>query len=138
MKDTSLVDLFQLQPSALIVSPKKEIETIKTDDKLEEDFEKSRDNIKNVLELSKTVLKESIELCRSLDNPRAFEATSSLITAITGASKDLLELHEKFNKLKNQEKQTEQSIGVQNNTQQNIFFKGTSMELLELIKNNKT
>lgn len=132
MKDTSLVDLFQLQPSALIVSPKKEIETIKTDDKLEEDFEKSRDNIKNVLELSKTVLKESIELCRSLDNPRAFEATSSLITAITGASKDLLELHEKFNKLKNQEKQTEQNIGVQNNTQ--IVFKGTSMELLELIK----
>ena len=111
-------------------------DVIETDKRLDEDFEKSRENIKNVLDHSSKILEDIIELSHITDSPRAFEATSSLITAITGASKDLLELHEKYNKLKNQEKQTEQTITNQTNIQNNVVFRGSTRELLELIKNN--
>ena len=112
-----------------IVEPNKNLDT-----QLESDFELSRTNIMNVLEHSSSILDSVIELCKITDSPRAFEATSSLITAITSASKDLIEVHERYNKLKNIE--TQQNITTQNNVQNNIVFKGTSKELLELIKSN--
>lgn len=107
------------------------------DNQLDLDFETSRSSINNVLGHSTKTLENLLELCRETDSPRCFEATSSLITAITTASKDLLELHEKYNKLKNGKLAAEVStIGTQQNIQNNIVFKGTSLELLELIKTN--
>lgn len=106
---------------------------------LNEDFKLARDSISSVLETSKTTMKSLVDLSNETDSPRAFEAISTLITAISSAAKDLLSLHEFKSTIRNNKKQKTENSNPQNQTniQNNIMFKGSTKELLEMIRTQK-
>lgn len=106
---------------------------------LNEDFKLARDSISSVLETSKTTMKSIVDLSNKTDSPRAFEAISTLITAISSAAKDLLSLHEFKSTIRNNKKQKNENSNPQNQTniQNNIMFKGSTKELLEMIRTQK-
>lgn len=108
--------------------PKEDLES------LEDDFQLARESISSLLETSKDTMKNLVELCAATDSPRAFEAISGLITSVASASKDLLSLHETVSKIKNQKESSSSSPLNQTNIQNNIVFKGSTKELLEIIK----
>lgn len=99
---------------------------------LENDFELARSSINEVLNLSGNTLTNLLEILKQTDNARVGELATNLMSTISTVSKDLLELHEKYSKLKNQSKQA--SVVNQTNIQNNIMFKGSSKGLLDLIK----
>lgn len=99
---------------------------------LENDFELARNSINEVLNLSGNTLNNLLEILKQTDNARVGEVATNLMSTISTVSKDLLELHEKYSKLKNQSEQA--SVVNQTNIQNNIMFKGSSKGLLELIK----
>lgn len=108
-------------------------QTILSDDTLNQDFQKARLSINSILDTSELALDRLMDVVKDTDSPRAFEVAATLISTISNASKDLLEVHERIRKLK-QHSVTSQNPGNQTNIQNNIVFKGTSKDLLELVK----
>lgn len=99
---------------------------------LEADFETARNSIQEALETSNSVLENLVEILKQTDSARAGEVAANLIGTISSVAKDLIEIHEKYNRLKTK---PENSITQQTNIQNNILFKGSSKELLDMIKN---
>ncbi len=98
---------------------------------LEEDFKTSRETIHSVIKTTEKTLENLIEVMKATDSPRAFEVGNQLLSTLSSVSKDLLEIHERYRKLK----EKKDVPAVQNNTQNNItVFSGTTKELLQMIK----
>ncbi len=137
--DQNLASLFLPRPGNEMVL-KEDNELIREEPKedleaLEDDFQLARESISSLLETSKDTMKNLVELCAATDSPRAFEAISGLIASVASASKDLLSLHETVSKIKNQKESSSSSSPLnQTNIQNNIVFKGSTKELLEIIK----
>jgi hypothetical protein len=134
--EENLASLFLPRPGNAVIL-KEDNELIKDEPKedleaLEDDFQLARESISSLLETSKDTMKNLVELCAATDSPRAFEAISGLIASVASASKDLLSLHETVSKIKNQKESS--SPLNQTNIQNNIVFKGSTKELLEIIK----
>lgn len=135
--EENLASLFLPRPGNEIVL-KEDNELIENEPKedleaLEDDFQLARESISSLLETSKDTMKNLVELCAATDSPRAFEAISGLIASVASASKDLLSLHETVSKIKNQKESSSSPLN-QTNIQNNIVFKGSTKELLEIIK----
>lgn len=109
------------------------------DEQLESDFKTSRETIRSVIESAEETLENLIEVVKETDSPRAFEVANQFLVTISNASKDLLDVHEKYRKLK-MKKQMEIPTNLQNtqiNNNNNVtVFSGNGRELLELIKGN--
>lgn len=130
-----IAQLFFPQVDSPIVSieEKKPQESLVYQETLESDFDKARTSINSILDTSELALDRLMDVVKDTDSPRAFEVAATLISTISNASKDLLELHEKLHRLKEKTSQTVPPVN-QTNIQNNIAFKGTSKDLLELIK----
>jgi len=102
-------------------------------DTLTSDFSNARSSINSILKTSEVALDRLMDVVKDTDSPRAFEVAATLIATISNSSKDLLELHEKLHRLKEKTNQANSPVN-QTNIQNNIAFKGTSKDLLELIK----
>lgn len=152
IKETKLVDkeissLFinkseEIKDSNIIIYDNK-INEIDDDDikELENDFLESRSAILDILATSKEALEDTLLIAKDTDSPRGMEVASNMMNMISNVAKDLLELHERYdkiktNKIKKQEENNQQGNNVYNNTN-NLNFYGTSTDLLELIKNTK-
>ena len=105
--------------------------TIDFEKSLEEDFNTSRKTIHSVIQTTEKTLEHLIEVMKATDSPRAFEVGNQLLSTLSSVSKDLLEVHERYKKLKDKSN----TPAVQNNTQNNItVFSGTTKELLQSLK----
>lgn len=103
-------------------------------DCLDDDFKTSRETIKSVIELTTSQLTDLTEIMKASDSPRAFEVGNQLLTTLASVSKDLLEIHERYHKMKDKQLALNPPV-IQNNTQNNYsIFSGTTKELLRLIK----
>lgn len=96
---------------------------------LEDDFGLARRKVREALITSADSMQELAELARTSAHPRAFEALTGLATAITTASKDLVELHEKRKKIQEGEPQ-----GPTSETTNNNLFVGSTAELHAMLK----
>ena len=129
----------------VIIDDNKFLEISEEVDKdLEDDFAVARNAINNVLTVSDDTLTNLLELLKQTDNARVGEVAANLMGTISNASKDLLELHERYDKLKNKRitdnnlnNNLNNNINNQTNIQNNILFTGSSKQLLELIKETK-
>ena len=147
--DSNLASLFtntieeDNDPNIIVYNDRKEIEIeMETDNKLQElenDFQESRTAILDILTTSKEALTDTLLIAADTESPRGMEVASNMMTMISNVAKDLLELHERYDKIRTAKtkKQDDKQNGnnVYNN---NLNFYGTSNELLELIKKTKT
>lgn len=107
-------------------------------DTIDEDFDKARSVITDVLDKSQAALDGIIDLATLSQNPRSFEVVATLINSVTSASKDLLELSKKRQEIKNAQGTSTTNGGKNVNTinQQNVFV-GNTTDLLKMIKEQK-
>lgn len=115
-----------------------EAEIIDPHDTIDEDFDKARSVITDVLDKSQAALDGIIDLATLSQNPRSFEVVATLINSVTSASKDLLELSKKRQEIKNAQGTPTTNGGKNVNTinQQNVFV-GNTTDLLKMIKEQK-
>lgn len=118
----------QIVPINKIQSSVKDIEDA------EDDFKLARENIRDMLEQSKDIMEEYTELVKGTDAPRAFEVFSKMALSHAELAKNLMDLHEQKQKLK-QTSSTNPSESSTTNigNQQNIMV--SPAELVKMLKN---
>ena len=100
------------------------------DSAMEEDFETVRNNLHAMVRQGDGVVKSMISLARASDHPRAFEVVATLMKTLADLNNDILNLHDKKQKIKaNKPEKTGDTTNVQNNT----VFVGSPTELLKVL-----
>lgn len=101
-----------------------------TNDKIEDDYEVSRTNLRTILTQGQEALNKAIEVAQQSEHPRAFEVVGNLMKQLADINQQLLDLHQQKQKLDEPTK-SEKTKQVTNNA----IFVGSTTELNKLIKN---
>ena len=100
----------------------------------EDDFKLARENIRDMLEQSKDIMEEYTELVKGTDAPRAFEVFSKMALSHAELAKNLMDLHEQKQKLKQTSSTNPPESSTTNiGNQQNIMV--SPAELVKMLKN---
>lgn len=135
--DDTLSDVFNTEPMQVeplrgeiitttgdVIAPK--------DDKIEYDYEKTRSNLHGLLQSGQDALMHALEVAKSSEHPRAFEVVGNLMKQLSDVNAQLLDLHEKKQKLDlPASKKEEASKQVTNN---NAIFVGSTAELNKMLQ----
>jgi hypothetical protein len=92
-----------------------------------DDFEYARGNLISVIEKGQEALQGIVDVAGMSQHPRSYEVVATLISSVTNANKDLLELQKKKKDLLKAE---ESKTG---STTNNLFV-GSTADLLKMIK----
>jgi len=129
--DDSLSEVFDVQtiPKTEVITQDGEI--ISTGNKVEDDFDTSRNNLRILLQQGQEALQKSLDVAMQSEHPRAFEVVGNLMKQLADINQQLLDLHQQKQKLDEPSK-AEKAKQVTNN---NAIFVGSTAELNKLIKN---
>lgn len=100
----------------------------KPSDKIENDFDKARGNLHELLSQGQEALMHALEVAKQSEHPRAFEVVGNLVKQLADINQQLLDLHQQKSKLDGPK---DSSKSVTNNA----IFVGSTAELNKLIKN---
>ena len=107
---------------------------IHSDDKkvdINNDYEFARENLYSVIDKGTEALDSLLELAKVSEHPRAFEVVATLSKTLMDANKDLLNVQKKVKELQKEEEQSG------NDTKQNVtnaLFVGSTAELQKMLK----
>ena len=98
------------------------------DNEFKEDYEKSRENLYQLLDTGKDAVEGILEVAKETDHPRAYEVVGQLLKTVTDSNIQLLEIQQKRIDIENAEvKQGDTNI-------QNALFIGSTADLQKLMK----
>ena len=100
-------------------------------DKINNDYEYSRETYYELVEKGKQSLELMIEVARESEHPRAFEVLSGMIKNISDVNDRLMDLNKKKKDIDKKEE-----IKKIANTTNNLFF-GSTADLQKILKNEK-
>ncbi len=131
MNDT-LSKVFDLEP----IEPKNEIitkdgEILPTDTAIEDDFNTSRKNLRELLEQGQTALMHALDVARQSEHPRAFEVVGNLMKQLADVNQQLMDIHQQKKKLEDPGKESKDN---KPKTVNNNLFVGTTADLNKLLK----
>ena len=119
------LDLTPLEPT------KKELVVVKTDD----DYETAKGNMHNVLDVGTKAMTDLADMAQQSQDPRVYRVLTELISAMTTANKELMEIKAKQVDIRHKEEKA--SNGPQT-VNQNLFV-GSTADLLSILnKQNGT
>jgi ElaB/YqjD/DUF883 family membrane-anchored ribosome-binding protein len=98
-------------------------------DKIEQDYDKARSNIHDLLSKGQEALVNALEVAKQSEHPRAFEVVGNLVKQLTDVNQQLIDLHQQKAKL-DAPKDGEKKV-----TNNNAIFVGSTAELTRMIKN---
>jgi hypothetical protein len=128
--DESLSKVFDVEDvpdTEVVLRPSTEV--IQASDKIEADYDKSRENLHALLLNGQAALEHALEIAKSSEHPRAFEVVGNLIKQLADVNQQLLDIHQQRKKL------DEPAKGSQgNNVTNNSIFVGSTAELNNMIK----
>ena len=111
---------------------KKEVKDIKlSDDKTENDFNITRKNLKELIDRGSEAIDGILKIASEGDQPRAYEVAATLIKTVAEVNTDLMDLHKKMADMD----KTEVNV---NNTTNNAIYVGSTLELQDLINNDRS
>lgn len=133
--DESLSQIFDVEPTVIdhevIVAEGVVIE--KESNKIEDDYSQTRSNLYSLLQQGEDALLTALSVAKQSEHPRAFEVVGNLMSQLAGINKQLMELHEKKQKLDApSKKDDETNKQVTNN---NAIFVGSTSDLNKLLQN---
>lgn len=137
--DDKLSEVFDIEPmkqnevitkSGEVVIP----EHKEQDEKIDYDYEKSRNNLHSLLQNGQDALMHALEVAKSSEHPRAFEVVGNLMKQLADINEQLLKLHEKKQKL-DAPKEVKGEGPSKQVTNNNAIFVGSTSELSKLISN---
>jgi hypothetical protein len=128
--DENLSEILNMdpEPNQMIVKPPNAIEVTVDMDDADKDFQKARENLKELVNLGFLAIDGVLKVASEGDSPRAYEVVAQMIKAVAETNKDLVELHQRMKTIK-QDKYEQKTV---NNTT-NAIFLGSTKELQELI-----
>lgn len=93
----------------------------------DDDFEYARRNMRDIIEEGKAVLAAAASLAQTSESPRAFEVVGQLISHMTSANKDLIDLKKKRKDIEGEASQAHVGTTV------NAVFVGSTADLQKLV-----
>lgn len=121
----------------IAVSP----ELSENDQKLEDDIEKTRNNVSILMKSGDKALQSALALAVSAESPRAIEAFSTLLKTLSDINSSLLDAHVKVETVKQKKRgkgeNGEPAPQNQTNVQNIAVFNGTTEEALALLRSSK-
>lgn len=139
--DETLSDVFDLEPMSVksgeIITSSGEVVVPDQpkDEKIEYDYEKTRGNLHSLLAQGQDALMHALEVAKSSEHPRAFEVVGNLMKQLSDVNAQLLDLHEKKQKLDLPKTKQEESNGTKQVTNNNAIFVGSTSELNKMLSN---
>lgn len=103
------------------------------EDKIESDYDKSRDNLHDLLAKGHEALSHALEVAKQSEHPRAFEVVGNLMKQLADVNQQLLDVHQQKQKL-----DAPKAIDKAKITNNNAIFVGSTAELTKMIKNMNT
>lgn len=96
--------------------------------KVEDDYDYARDNLKGLIENGKIAMENIIFLAKEGESPRAYEVVGQLIKTLAETNKDLLALAKAKKDIQKEKEDTQSPTHVTN-----ALFVGSTAELQKLI-----
>lgn len=115
------------------VGPQKSEEEVQDEKDIKDDYEYSREALKDIVEQGRTALSELSSVAQQSQHPRAYEAVAVLLKNLSDAVKGLMELQKDKKILKPPKVQQQMPMA---NT--NIAFFGTPQQLQDMLKKPET
>ena len=128
MNEDNLNTIFGISPSEVITKNNEVI--LPNNDKIEYDYNKTRNNLHSLLITGQEALTAALEVAQSSENPRAFEVVGNLMKQLSEVNQQLMDLHQQKQKLDLPAKKE-----TANNVTNNAIFVGSTQELSKLINN---
>jgi DNA polymerase IIIc chi subunit len=128
--DENLSEMLNMdpEPKQIVARQPNSIEVKVDMDDADKDFQKARENLKELVNLGFQAIDGVLKVASEGDSPRAYEVVAQMIKAVAETNKDLVELHQRMKTIK-QDKYEQKTV---NNTT-NAIFLGSTKELQELI-----
>ena len=98
--------------------------------KIQDDFDVSRNNLRLLLQQGQEALQKSLDVAMQSEHPRAFEVVGNLMKQLADVNQQLLDLHQQKQKLETPKEGSRKEV-----TNNNVIFTGSTAELYKLIKN---
>ena len=98
------------------------------DDKINNDYDYSRDTLYELIEKGKDALENMIEVARESEHPRAYEVLSGLIKNVADVNDKLQDLNKKQKQLNDEDRPQQ----VEN--QQNNFYLGSTSDIQKMLR----
>lgn len=121
-----------VEPTEIVVSNVIDM-TVKQTEKVDSDFEFINNNIKELIEKNNEAIDGILNIAKETDQPRAYEVVSTLINTAIEVNKNLLEMYKTMKEIKKDDTKSNNS-----NVTNNAIFVGSTKELLEVLKKNKS
>jgi hypothetical protein len=102
--DNNLSQVFDIEPvkegevimsSGEVIIPESKVQ----DEKIDYDYDKTRANLHSLLAQGQEALMHALEVAKSSEHPRAFEVVGNLVKQLSEVNAQLLDIHEKKQKL---------------------------------------
>lgn len=133
--DEALSDIFNTEPCDLTSEQKKNaisiIEDIK-DGNIDTDHQNARNSIYHLISQGNVALDYALELAKQSDSARGFEVVAGLLKTIADINTQLLDTHEKKEKVKKAQSNNGETDNG-NVTNNNSIFVGSTAELSKMI-----
>ena len=104
--------------------------TEKADADVDQDYDYTRSNLKEIITKGSTALDGILELAQESEHPRAYEVVGQIIKNMVEANQQLIELQKSMKTLKKKENANPRTI-------KNALFVGSTHELQQLLKGDK-
>jgi hypothetical protein len=136
--DNNLSQVFDMEPvkqGEVIMASSGEVVVPSTsvqNEKIDYDYDKTRANLHSLLAQGQEALMHALEVAKSSEHPRAFEVVGNLVKQLSEVNAQLLEIHEKKQKLDGKLEKKEE-ISTKNVTNNNAIFVGSTTELNKMI-----
>lgn len=128
--DESLSKIFDTTPMKAEVIEAEVVEvSVETSNKIESDYDASRENLKELLVSGKAALEHALTVAKQSEHPRAFEVVGNLIKQLADVNQQLMDIHQQKKKLEEPGK-AQQSKQVTNNS----IFVGSTADLSKMIR----
>lgn len=115
----------------LVKPTKNEITQYESKD-LNDDYEYTRNNLKELIDNGMNLFQDAVSVARDSESPRAFEVAGNIMKSLVESNKDLLELQKTMKSLLINDK-TDNATDITNN---NLIL--STKDLLDIIKSEKT
>ena len=111
-----------------IISDRQEIISSNSEEKIDKDYGTVRRNLYDLINQGNDAIQGILDVAKAGDSPRAYEVVSQLLKTVSEMNKDVLEVHDKVKKIKEDGRSL-----TQKNTTNNTIYVGSTNELQDII-----
>jgi hypothetical protein len=130
--DDSLSEIFDVTPMSKTEVIAKDGEVIpESNDRIENDYDVTRNNLRELLSTGQAALTHALEVAKQSEHPRAFEVVGNLMKQLADVNQQLMDIHQQKAKLDAPKGVTKTGGDKVTN---NAIFVGSTAELNKMIK----